>query len=939
VNDLSEKYFFEKLSTMEITDIKQQLTLAQVLQHYNLKPDKNLRLHCPFHEDKTPSLQVYYKTHTAYCFSSNCKTHGKSLDVIDFVMHKENTDKHNALLKCAEIINYFEGKVQHQQKPIQAATNEAALLVPKLRELTVPREQFLQNMFTYFKNAVHNSKPAQEYLQQRGLDPLKIEVGYNTAQFHHGARKDETLINNCVAVGLLAPWGTNTRQGGAAYKPFAKYCIVFALRNQSNHVTGLYFRSTENNTDQRHFYLKDRSGLYPCYPKSETKKLILTESIIDAATLLQVPEIASQYSILALYGTNGLTEEHQTAIKELSQLEEMILWLNADEPGEAATKKHAETLRNIYTHIHITHVNMPSGEDINSLQQSHSNEQIFIDLLNERTADFFLSTEKKNEDGAKLLIDTTIERKKTSEIIQQHPTQTLDTSNPYKLRYTTDAANYFIQGGLPKTTDNMKVMLVIENKQTELKARNKIDLYEDKQVERLCKEAAEKLQLRKDLLEADLYRLTDLLETHIEKELKQNNDEAQPLQVLTIKERSELESFAKKPKLIERLNELLGQTGIVGEERNRIFLLIIAISHKMPETLHALIQGSSGSGKTRLLKQISDCIPKENVTKLTRLSDKVLYNFPENYFINRLLCLEDIDGLSEEAEFAFRELQSNGELNSATSIKLENGQITSGQKTVRGPIASIACTTHGEIYEDNMSRVFLIAVDESIEQTKRIIEYQNKKAAGLIDYKKEQEIKTFLQKFISTIQAKEVINPFAEKIQLPEEAQKIRRLNDLFQSFVKMITILNQYQRKSDERKRLVTEIEDIETAVAVMFESIVLKVDELDGSLRQFYEQLKSYLQKQYNGTHKTAEFSLREIRHALKSSKTQVFRYANDLTNLEYIKQCGGYSNKGFTYKICYWDNYQNMREKIKQNLDEQVKALKAGTLRNATGTLEPA
>jgi len=66
---------------MEITDIKSHLTLARVLQHYNLKPDKNLRLHCPFHEDKTPSLQVYYKTHTCYCFSSNCKTHGKSLDV------------------------------------------------------------------------------------------------------------------------------------------------------------------------------------------------------------------------------------------------------------------------------------------------------------------------------------------------------------------------------------------------------------------------------------------------------------------------------------------------------------------------------------------------------------------------------------------------------------------------------------------------------------------------------------------------------------------------------------------------------------------------------------------------------------------------------------------------------------------------------------------
>ena len=501
--------------------------------------------------------------------------------------------------------------------------------------------------------------------------------------------------------------------------------------------------------------------------------------------------------------------------------------------------------------------------------------------------------------------------------------------NPYKLSYTSDTAVYYIQGGLPKTNEHLKIMLVIESRSSQQKVRNKIDLYEDKQVEKLCRETAEKLQLRKDLLEADLYRLTDLLESHIEKTLHQNSSEEKPLQVLTIKERQELEAFAKQPKLIKKLNELLGGSGIVGEERNRIFLLLIAISHKMPETLHALIQGSSGSGKTRLLKQISDCIPKECVTKLTRLSDKVLYNFPENYFINRLLCLEDIDGLSEEAEFAFRELQSNGELNSATSIKLDNGQITSGQKTVRGPIASLACTTRGEIYEDNMSRVFLIAVDESKEQTARIIAYQNSVAAGIISREEEEKTKLFLQQFISLLQPYKVVNPFAGKIQLPEEAHKIRRLNDLFQSFVKMVTILNQYQRKQDSKKRLITEIEDVETAVAVMFESIVLKVDELDGSLRHFYEGLKQYLQKQHNGKHQTAEFGLREVRHALKASKMQVFRYFNDLQQLEYVKQNGGYANRGFTYKVVYWDDYSALRERIKKGLYEQLDKLKEGAV----------
>lgn len=46
---------------MEIQEIKQQLTIDQVLNHYNLKPDKSQRLKCPWHEDKTPSLQIFTK--------------------------------------------------------------------------------------------------------------------------------------------------------------------------------------------------------------------------------------------------------------------------------------------------------------------------------------------------------------------------------------------------------------------------------------------------------------------------------------------------------------------------------------------------------------------------------------------------------------------------------------------------------------------------------------------------------------------------------------------------------------------------------------------------------------------------------------------------------------------------------------------------------------
>ena len=120
-------------------------------------------------------------------------------------------------------------------------------------------------------------------------------------------------------------------------------------------------------------------------------------------------------------------------------------------------------------------------------------------------------------------------------------------------------------------------------------------------------------------------------------------------------------------------------------------------------------------------------------------------------------------------------------------------------------------------------------------QLKNIITYQQKKAANIIDEEKEKEATELLQNLVRMLKPYKVINPYADKIKLPEQAHKIRRLHELFLCFVKQITLINQYQRKRDQQGRLITEKEDLQTAVEIMFDSIFLKVDELDGSLRQF--------------------------------------------------------------------------------------------------------
>ena len=457
----------------------------------------------------------------------------------------------------------------------------------------------------------------------------------------------------------------------------------------------------------------------------------------------------------------------------------------------------------------------------------------------------------------------------------------------------------------------------------------KLDLYEYSQVEKTTKILADKLGLQKDAIEQDLSRLTGLLETYRDRKINQRQSPATHKIEVPPATATQCIAFLKRDNLIEEFNQLIGKAGITGEETNRILLFVIASSYKMPDTLHALIQGSSGSGKTRLLKIISDLMPAEDVKRYTRVTDNSFYNQDEYFFVNKLVCFEDLDGLKEDAQLAVRELQSNEILRTSTSLKDKNGSITGGERIVRGPIASLSCTTKGETYEDNISRSFLIAVDESREQTLKVIDYQNRKASGKIDKAQEKKVARFVQNCIRLLRPYEVINPYATKLKLPEEAHKIRRLNELYQSFVRQITLLNQYQRKRDKQGRLITEKADLQTACDILFESIVLKVDELDGSLRQFFERLKTYLikkSKRINKSQSDTDFTQREIRQALHISKAQCSRNIGRLRAMEYITSRYANNLRRVTYKIDYWDDYAMIRAKIKADLTKQISELKA-------------
>ena len=914
---------------MTIAEIKAAVRITDLLDHFDMKYNRKGSMCCPFHNDRNPSMQVFFDTDMVRCFSGNCEHQGKGMDIIDFCMHHKHITKHEAIKYCEGIARSM-GVTQSEAKPTKR--KGPAPYVDKL----LAEEGVLERMWSYFRHGITTSPTARTYCKARHLDYVNQCVGYNSGQFHHGNRKDEAFIKQCVEVGLLTPFGSNSRSGGQAYNVFGRGCLVFPLRDKEEKVTGLYFRNTHPKKTPlpgKHYYLKNRKGLFPSYPKAGTKKLILTESVIDAVTLLQQEAVTKEYEVLALYGTNGWSDDHTKAFERLGKLEEVVLFLDGDEAGRGQLAKYRDKVLQLQPEAMVKAVATPEGEDINSLLKGHSPEVLQTLIKEALPAEQVLPLfeqaqpvlrERSNENEQAAQAEPEVEVK------SEPKAGKLDVSNPYKIKYVSPIALYVVRGGVKSDPESLKVSLEVSCEATTVKSRQKLDLYDDKQTEKTAKSIGERLGLETEKVFRDLSRLTDLLDEYREKQPNQKNQAPKEKQGfrLTQEQQKQAVELGKSQNLLKKINELVGQSGIVGEEKSRLFLFCVASSHRMANPLHVVVQGSSGSGKSHLIGKVADLIPQEWVRRYTRISDKALYNFGEWELKNNLIIIEDYDGLSEEVEYALRELMSSHRLSYLVSDHGERGKADNkngGGKAelyVRGPIATMAATTQGQLYHDNETRVFVIGVDESSEQTLRIIKAANLRASGEHNQQAEEAAVTTLQNYLRSLKPLEVVNPYLKHIKLPVSSSQQRRLHAQFSGLCNQITLLHQHQRKRDKQGRLIAQKEDVAAAVELMFESIILKVDELDGSLRVFFEDLKQYLKEKSEGPN--VRFSQREVRQHFKLSRSHCHRFFSELQELEYIKQVSGHANRGYQYEVLYWDDNEKLRTEIKTDLENQVKRL---------------
>ena len=720
---------------MTIQEIKERLSIGQVLAHYGLEMSRNKHINCPFHDDKTPSMRVYGETNTVYCFSGNCKLEGKSLDVIEFVQQKEGCSKHEAIMICKQLLGYVKSL-------------EKNLL-----------ETIWENLLGTYQRSI---KKAQVYAKSRGLE--NTALGYNVGKWHLQKGRTIEELEEAKELGFLLPSRQFTNQVGV----WAKNCLIFPLRNQTGKIVSFYGRSLGK---KGHYYMKDRAGLYPAYPSKKVTKVILTESVIDAASLLAIKEL-KDYDILALYGTNGYTAEHKKALESCKDLEEVILMLDGDEAGKKASTKLSEQLQKDLPQSIIKVVNLPEETDVNELWANHLSGELFTELL----------------ESASPVVAPVEAVKKPSLPSSTFRIQDLQIINERYYLYNKEQLKIEVLGGIAiEQLDRMQCTLRVTRKPQRNsldKIRQNLNLYHAGQVKGLITRLHEQLEVPLQNLRLIIADLTEQLEAYRTQE--QAFGAAQQIntrQVPTARRRKALD-YLKSPVLMQKTWTDLSQVGIVGEKENALIMYLCFSSRKLDKPLHVISLGSSGSGKTHLQEAIAGLMPEEEVLFITSLSDQALYYYPKDSLIHKLFLVEDLDGMSEDAQYALRELKSKGRLSKYVPIKDLKGKSITGLVEVEGPICFGGCTTRERVYEDNANRCILLYRDESKAHKQAVMQEQRRAAAGKVNELVQKQLREQFKDVQMLLKPIKVVNPYAEQLALPSRVFKPLRTNAHYLSLI-----------------------------------------------------------------------------------------------------------------------------------------------------------
>ncbi|HZQ17450.1 MAG TPA: hypothetical protein VFA90_01920 [Terriglobales bacterium] len=178
-------------------------------------------------------------------------------------------------------------------------------------------------------------------------------------------------------------------------------------------------------------------------------------------------------------------------------------------------------------------------------------------------------------------------------------------------------------------------------------------------------------------------------------------------------------------------NEFLAamrKEGLVCEEPNALVLLIVVVSRLLPHPLHVFIKGRSSAGKNFLVRLLLRLLPKHVITEVTSVSDKA-WNYLNRDFRHTVVYLQEENEAAGNIQ-PLRLLISEGRVVRLVATWEGKERVTK-KYVARGPVSSISTTTRQRLTIDDENRHISIRLNESHDQTGRIIKAYARSSEGL----------------------------------------------------------------------------------------------------------------------------------------------------------------------------------------------------------------
>lgn len=864
-----------------------KLNLPVMLQNYGLSlkasGPETYRTRCPFHDDKTPSLNISWKKEKWLWHCFGCS---KSGNVIDFVIAYEKINFSEAYQKLAPQTIAAETPPQ-KTKPTPQEIESCQ------QETEIPRGELLNRVVEVYHQTYCEEKFAQDYLKKRGISSVeniqRFKIGYASGRLKKllPTSGNNAIVSDLKNIGIL-----NENNNEHFYN-----CIVFPIYDGNGAPRNLYGRSIVENAAVPHLYLPGpRASVWNAAAFKAHREIILTESIIDALSLW---ELGKQNSV-ALYGVNGLIEEHLRLMQE-HRTEKIILCLDNDAAGNAARSVIKEKIQALGITVENLHV-PEKYKDINeALVKEGKN---ILNQLQQENIKINLSS-SENLDTNKTPAESALQIERTEEGIY----------------FSFRGRRYRVRGLSGKTFESLRVSIRVESgggcgESESATHLDTFDLYVAKSRSLFVSHCKKIFQAEEGEMLQELNRIIAELEK-IQLTMPSQNTQTPAAIVLSAEEETEALEALKSPTLLQDILRDMEQLGYIGEEANKTIGYLVGISRKLEDPLSCVINSQSSAGKSMLSEMIEKLTAPEDVIFLSRMTTNALYYMEKTGIKRKLLIIEEREG-AEAADYSIRTLQSRKKLTQAVPVKdPSSGKIKTVMLEVEGPIAYIETTTRPRIHDENATRCFELYLDESKEQTQRIHEQQrqSKTLGGLKRKALQENIERKhhnMQRLLRTIK---IVNPFAQKIKFPIEWLRTRRDHLRFLNLIEGITFLNQYQREEKQldsniasslsplgnrhaatgggQLYIESTLEDYGIAYHLAKQVMGESLTELKKPQRALLKQIEKLLDKK-------EDISRREIREATGLADTRLRELLSELVNLEYLQSIEGKQGKSYRYRL---------------------------------------